>query len=110
MNETMKKLDDALAFVQLLLTLWIQELPPDFAIRDYRAATKKIKEARLSIARNCDFGNVDELTERFYAFCRSRYRRGLCPVKDEIPCVGKCVIKWMLSNLNAEGADHGRTR
>ena len=102
MNETMKKLDDALAFAHQLLTLWIQALPPDHAMLDYRASTKKIKEARLAIARNCDFGNVDELTERFYAFCRSHYKLGLCPVKDEIPCVGKCVIKWMLSNLNAK--------
>lgn len=106
MNETMKKLDDALEFVQLLLTFWIQALPPDFAMPDYLRATEKIKEARLSITRNCDFGTVDELTERFYAFCRSRYRRGLCPVKDEIPCVGKCAIKWMLSNLHGLEKDN----
>ena len=106
MNETMKKLDDALAFVQQLLILWIQALPPDHAMQDYRIARKKITEARLAIARNCDFGTVDELTERFYEFCRVHYKYGLCPVKDEIPCAGKCAIKWMLSSLRAKGADH----
>ena len=102
MNKTMKMLDDALAFVQRTLDLWIQALPSEMAMPDYLDATEKITEARLTISRNCDFGNVDELTERFYAFCRSHYKLGLCPVKDEIPCVGKCVIKWMLSNLNAK--------
>ena len=103
MNKKMKMIDDALAFVQRILDLWIQALPPDLAMPDYLDATEKITEARLTISRNCDFGNVDELTERFYAFCRSHYKLGLCPVKDEIPCVGKCVIKWMLStNLDAK--------
>ena len=107
MNETMKKLDDALIVAQDILDrmqqdLW-QHVRPPSSLPDYLRATEQIKEARLSITRNCDFGTVDELTERFYVFCRSRYRRGLCPVKDEIPCTGKCAIKWMLSNLNGTG-------
>ena len=105
MNETMKKLDEALMFAQHLLDLWQYELPPD-VLPDYLEATEKITEARLTISRNCDFGNVDKLTERFYDFCRSHYKFKLCPVKDELPCVGKCAIKWMLSNLNAKGKDN----